>query len=374
MKMAVLWAVVSAGLAMLAGCGLASNPQPPTLWLPAPVKNLTAARVGNEVHLAWTMPRETTDKVPLKGDQKTHFCWENEAGVAAAEPRFREGSCAAAGDAEFPPRKPANFVVPLAPALATGAPRAVSYFIELQNHAGKTAGPSNGAWVAAGNAPPALSGLRLATQAEGVILRWTPAAPEPGMVLRIHRWLLNPPSATGKNGASHPNQANGVAAPAEQTLEVPLDRNDRGGAVDRDASLDHVWKYQAERVLKVNVEGHALEIAGVPSAMTVIDAKDVFPPATPSGLAAVADVQAHAIDLSWEPDRDADLAGYVVYRSDLTAGGGAERISGKALLVPPSLSDSTAQAGHRYAYSVSAVDEDGNESARSKEVDEELPQ
>jgi hypothetical protein len=30
--------------------------------------------------------------------------------------------------------------------------------------------------------------------------------------------------------------------------------------------------------------------------------------------------------------------------------------------------------GQRYAYSVSAVDHDGNESARSPEVEEQLPQ
>jgi hypothetical protein len=31
-------------------------------------------------------------------------------------------------------------------------------------------------------------------------------------------------------------------------------------------------------------------------------------------------------------------------------------------------------AGHRYAYAVSAVDQDGNESAWSGEVEEEIPQ
>jgi fibronectin type 3 domain-containing protein len=105
-----------------------------------------------------------------------------------------------------------------------------------------------------------------------------------------------------------------------------------------------------------------------------IDAKDVFPPEVPAGVAAVADAQARAIDLSWTPDTDADLAGYVVYRRDVTAGTAMERISGKSLVVPPSFGDTTVVAGHRYAYAVSAVDQDGNESARSGEVEEELPE
>src|ERR1700733_587874 len=66
-------------LILLAGCGLAANPQPPTLWLPAPVKDLTAGRSGGEVELHWTMPKNTTDKVALKGDQRAHFCWETPA-------------------------------------------------------------------------------------------------------------------------------------------------------------------------------------------------------------------------------------------------------------------------------------------------------
>ncbi|MGB6610620.1 MAG: hypothetical protein WBE63_12845, partial [Acidobacteriaceae bacterium] len=61
------WFGASGWLVLLAGCGLASNPQPPTLWLPEPVKDLAATRVGDAVHLHWTMPKETTDKVALKG-------------------------------------------------------------------------------------------------------------------------------------------------------------------------------------------------------------------------------------------------------------------------------------------------------------------
>jgi fibronectin type 3 domain-containing protein len=157
-------------------------------------------------------------------------------------------------------------------------------------------------------------------------------------------------------------------------LEVDLDKADPGVALDHDAVLDHAWKYAVERVLKVEINQHALEIAGPPSKTETIDAKDVFPPAVPAEVAAVADAQARAIDLSWTPNTDADLAGYVVYRRDVTAGTAMERISGKSLVAPPSFGDTTVVAGHRYAYAVSAVDQDGNESARSGEVEEQIPQ
>jgi len=335
------------------------------LWLPAPVKDLTAVRAGNDVRLHWTMPRQTTDKVNLKGPQRAHFCWSPVAKLPAKSPA---PSCQAAGDGMFPPEKAADISLPLPAALTSGAPRAVAFFVELQNPAGKTAGPSNPALVATGAPPPPVTGLRAETQAEGVVLHWDKAASQPKLVMRLHRDLVKKP------GAPPASEAQGAAPPEQQTLEVSLDPADPGEALDRSAVLDHTWRYTAERVLRVEADRQALEIAGAASPPVTIDAKDIFPPAVPRGLAAVADQQAHAIDLSWLPDSEADLAGYRVFRRDLTAGGAAEPISGPKPLVPSSFTDAAITPGHRYAYSVSAVDRDGNESARSEEVEEEIPQ
>jgi hypothetical protein len=268
----------------------------------------------------------------------------------------------------FAPEKPAEYVAQLPADLTSGPPHVVSFFVELRNHAGKTAGPSNPVWIATGSAPSAVMGLSVTTQAGGPVLHWQAAAPGPGLVLRIHRTLITQPHA------AKPSESAGVPPPAEQTLEVDLGTGDPGQAIDRDAALDHVYRYTAERVLRIDLDHHALETAGVPSQPFPVDAKDIFPPAVPAGLAVVADEQNHALDLSWTPDTDPDLAGYVVYRRDVTAGTEAERISGKGLVVPPSFGDKVVVSGHRYAYTVSAVDQDGNESARSGEVEEELSQ
>src|SRR5438067_11288025 len=48
-------------LALLAGCGTVGAPQPPSLHLPEPVRDLRASRKGDEVTLTWTQPSETTD-------------------------------------------------------------------------------------------------------------------------------------------------------------------------------------------------------------------------------------------------------------------------------------------------------------------------
>jgi hypothetical protein len=268
----------------------------------------------------------------------------------------------------FAPSQAADFSLPLPAQLTSGAPRPVAFFVELQNHAGKTAGKSNVAMVATGAAPPAVTGFGAETRAEGVVLHWDKAPLEPGLVMRIHRDLVKAAAP------SKPDENLGAAPTLQQTLEVNLDQADAGMALDRGANLDRTWRYSAERVLHVEADQQTLEIAGTSSANITIDAKDVFPPPAPQGLAAVADAQAHAIDLSWMPDAETDLAGYVVDRRDVTSGATSERISGSKPVVGPAFSDTTAVPGHRYAYSVSAVDRDGNQSPRSEEVEEQLPQ
>lgn len=349
-------------LVLLAGCGLASNPQPPTLWLPRPVRDLQASRAGNEVRLRWKMPRHTTDNVELRGPQRAHICWMRTEGQSV---HFNEKLCQRAGDGAFAPDQAAEFAASLPPQLQEGTREAVAFYVELQSPAGKTAGPSNPAWVATGAAPPAVTGLALQTVPAGVVLHWNQATSEPALTMRIQRSLMNPPKA------SKPTRKNEAPPVQEQTLEVDLSHGDPGGAIDQDASLDHLYRYTAERVLRVALDGRTLEITGLPSEAVTIEAKDVFPPAVPEGLAAVADEQAHAIDLSWRPDTDPDLAGYMVYRR---TGTGWECISGRRPVVPPSFEDKDVTPGHRYAYAVSAVDQDGNESMRSAAVIEALPQ
>jgi fibronectin type 3 domain-containing protein len=110
-----------------------------------------------------------------------------------------------------------------------------------------------------------------------------------------------------------------------------------------------------------------------------VEARDIFPPAVPTGLAAVAttsengagNTPQYAIDLSWQPVTDTDLAGYVVYRRE--GDGGWQRISPTGPLVAPAFHDSQVQPGHSYRYAVSAIDQSGNESARSAETEESVP-
>src|SRR5260370_22391669 len=59
-------AVLAPLIAFAAGCASPGPPQPPSLNLPAVVKDLAAERAGDVVHLHWTTPETTTDRLDIK--------------------------------------------------------------------------------------------------------------------------------------------------------------------------------------------------------------------------------------------------------------------------------------------------------------------
>jgi fibronectin type 3 domain-containing protein len=148
-----------------------------------------------------------------------------------------------------------------------------------------------------------------------------------------------------------------------------------GRALDKEIRFGQTYEYRAQRVARVTVDGQTLELAGELSAPVRVDAIDVFPPAVPTGLAAVATAGENgagaAIDLSWQPGTEADLAGYAIYRGEGDAAWA--RISPAQPVVGPAFHDTQVQPGHMYSYAVSAIDQGGHESARSGEAQETVP-
>jgi fibronectin type III domain protein len=124
---------------------------------------------------------------------------------------------------------------------------------------------------------------------------------------------------------------------------------------DRAVSLGEQWCY----VIATAVSTEPV-VESARSNEACVSVRDIVPPAAPSGAAALP--RADAIEISWSPSADADLASYRVYRQ--APGGPRERVGEVA---PPetSLRDTGALPGIAYVYTVTAVDRAGNESAAS---------
>ena len=369
------WAAFVAALAAivaLAGCGMPGAPQPPSLQLPDRVADLSAVRTGNQVALTWSMPRRDTDKVPLKGNVAVRIC-RNDS-VAAG--------CSAAATLAIAPDSDGSFTDTLPPALAEGAPRVLTYFVELDNRKGRTAGLSNGAQILAGEAPAAVNALAAEMRRDGVLLRWAPAPPDAAPVaVRLVRKLVSPPApAPAPSRSTEGPLAPRPEPPVRTFLVEPAAHVDSSldRAFDSSIQFGETYEYRAQRVARVTVNGETLELAGPLSAPVRIAAVNVFPPVVPRGLAAVATAGAEsagpAIDLNWQPGTEADLAGYVVYRRETVATESSwQRISPAQPVPAPGFHDANVRPGHTYLYAVSAIDQQGHESARSAEAEETVP-
>jgi hypothetical protein len=356
------WAPALLLCTLLAGCGTPGAPQPPSLNLPDTVTDLAATRTGNHVTLTWTMPKRNTDRTILKTGVTARICR-----------REGSGSCSTAGvDQSIAAGKPASYTDTLSGPLASGEPRPVSYFVELLNKKDRSAGVSNPATVLLGNAPGAVDGLKAEVRKQGVVLSWTPDNEK--AAVRLQRKLLTPAPPKSQSKSEQ-----GPLAPAPEPIMQSLlveTGTEQGRAIDSTAHFDETYEYRAQRVVRIELNGKTLELPGEVSAPIDVDVKDVFPPAVPSGLAAVAsatgDGTGPSIDLNWQPNTEPDLAGYIVYRRE--EGGAWVRVSPATPAIEPAFHDTQVQPGHTYRYAVSAVDKGGHESERSAEAEETVPQ
>jgi fibronectin type 3 domain-containing protein len=167
-------------------------------------------------------------------------------------------------------------------------------------------------------------------------------------------------------------------SPEPELRDLLVDPSSAGqaiGALDKTARFGEAYEYTAQRIVQVtgNATGakQTMELAGEVSAPIRVDVVDTFPPAIPQELVAVLVSEEKTIDLSWQPDTDEDLAGYIVYRAE--ADRAWKRISGPQPLTGAAYRDTTVEAGHSYRYAVTAIDLTGHESRRSPEAGETVP-
>ncbi len=77
------------------------------------------------------------------------------------------------------------------------------------------------------------------------------------------------------------------------------------------------------------------------------------------------------LDLSWSISAENDIAGYNIYRSAQESARGQKQ--NPELLRTPAFRDMNIAPGHRYFYTVTAVDRVGNESPASAAASGEVP-
>jgi hypothetical protein len=359
---------VAAFCAMLSSCAQTGVPLPPSLELPKPPSDLRALRKGNQVLLAWSEPRLTTDRETVRSLGPTDICRSTEADIracgtpAASVPAPATQPKPKGKGKEQPKSVPQAFTDVVPSELVSDSPVAdLTYAVEVLNHNGRGAGLSNLTHVPAIKVAPAPTDLAAQLNEDGVLLTWTSAgelSASPGAQFRYR--IYRREEGGGKDAIAGEVPA-GSAGPAHFLDAIEWEKT---------------YLYRVTPVSNVTRDQGELQVEGDDSATVRVVAHDVFPPAVPTGLQAVfsGEGQKPFIDLIWAPVASADLAGYNVYRREEGASSSAAAVKVNADLVKtPSYRDSAVSVGKTYVYSVSAVDVRGNESARSEEASETAP-
>ena len=360
----VLPVLAMAAALLLAGCGTPGAPLPPTLDLPQPPSDLKATRKGDKVTLTWTVPTQTTDRALVKPGhlRATRICRGQQPVLADCGQPAGEVTAA-----QLQPGKPAMFTETVPRELQQQSPGGfATYAVEVQNAHGRSGGLSNQVQVPLAptfNAPL----LNARVTSDGPEISWRPvqgclSTGEPSCTFRVHRRLLG--AALEKESVIAEIGDRGAAAPGYTDYILK--------STDNLAEWEKTYIYRVTPITHVRQGDATVEVEGDDSQPVEVFAHDTFPPAVPSGVQAVYSglAQQKFIDLTWAPVTDPDLAGYIIYRRDEK---GMGRIN-NGLAKTPAFRDPDVQPGHKYLYSVSAVDLRGNESAKSAEASEQVPQ
>lgn len=290
---------------MSSGCGFIGDPLPPALNIPTQVTDLSAVEQGSKIVVQFSLPRRSTEGLVLK---KT----------VRAELRVTNG-----GEKLFdlPVDRPVvRYELPATEWIGKN----VTLAVRVMGANGRDAGWSN--TVALGVVAPLASPEALTAQAvpTGVQLTWRGS----GVRFRIFRRTQGEPDL--------------LATTSQREF------------IDTTSEYGKTYHYSVQALDKSESDvSPEVEITPV----------DRFPPAVPVGLTAV--ISTAGIELVWERNTEADLAGYRVYRAE--GEGMYQLISGTR--EAPNYSDRKIESGKRYRYAVSAIDQNANESEKSPPVE-----
>jgi len=342
MKLRVLLIVASLLTLLNSGCGRRGQLQEPVPRVPQPVPDFRVVQQADRLLFTWTVPAAYLNGSPLE--------------VAAVEIRAMEVE----GEEISAEKSRESFMRYARPLtllgigrLEAGKNRAVLQ-LEMEKVSGKnylfglrTRGRKGG-WSEISNLlafkpevlplPP--SGLRAVVEEHMISLSWeTPATLSDGRPL-TEKIFYNLYRSEGQEFRLINDQ--------------PLTRT---RFEDLNFSFGHTYRYLVRSVVMRAAESRE----SADSEILEIKAVDLFPPAPPAEVRALSGSE--GVTISWLPGPERDLAGYRVYRAREDSSGEETPV----LLTPENLTvpvflDRTVEKNTSYVYSISAVDNSGNES------------
>ena len=394
------WMLILAAAA--SGCGKKGPPLAPFVYVPAPVSQLTARRVGDDVLLGMTLPVQNIDQsTPVNLARIDVYGYTGRSAPPAArftEVARRVGMIDLVADPraatpfrdrltpddfiEGPPLSRGTASTSVVPRTQPLAPLKRYYMVVPFSDRGRPGPPSPVAELSLTSLPDSPAEVRVTYDADEVTVNWQPSggllgflferapmppvsplddgppAPDAGAMppgpTRYNVYRVEPP-------AEEPAAAAATAAPALPAAPanpMPVEAFSFTDAVPSDGQRRCYVVSAVRGINEKGVEGRA----SMPACVATID---VFPPAAPTGVSPIA-VEG-AISLVWEANMERDLQGYLVWRGEE----GSEKLTRitEEIVKETRYTDQAVKPGVRYVYAVTAVDNHTPEPNVSAESD-----
>src|SRR5690242_12597131 len=358
----------------LCSCGAPGDPVPPSPPVAVAVSDLAAGQSGDGVELVFTLPSKTVFGEKLTASPAVEIVRGSLKPNGAADAKsFRVVyTIPGALVANYLVAGHVRFTDPISPTDTKASPGTTyTYLIRTRLSKKRASADSNVVTARVFPVPQAVSSVQSQVTETAVNLTWPAptqtSAGDPLSVIsgyRVYRGEIDPkaPATTGKD----------LARMHWISPLTFLGRSTAPSYTDAQFDFGKTYAYAVRSV--ITAEG--TEIESDNSEPATVTPLDTFPPAAPQDLVAAALPGAapstFVVDLSWSINLETDLAGYRVYRSE------QEGVRGEPvtpdLLPTPAFRDSFVAPGHRYWYTVTALDRAGNESGASNSVAVDIAQ
>jgi len=345
------------------GCGAPGEPIPPLPPVPAAITDLTARQVGDGVELLFTAPAKSISGARLPTVPAVEILrGALKPGGSPDAKSFRVVYTIPGALVEnYRAKDQVRFTDPISPEETKAHPGAtIAYIIRTRTSPKRASADSNVVTLRVFPVPERIAQVQTVVTESSVEITWpAPARSSAGETLpsisgyRIYRSELD---SQGHEPVNKDLALNKWISP----LAV-LGNSSTNSFRDTQFEFGKTYVY----VVRTLITQEGIEIESDNSDPAAVAALDTFPPAAPQSLVAAllpgSTPGSLLVDLSWSINLETDVAGYRVYRSEQEGTRG--QLLTPDLLPTPALRDTSVEPGHRYWYSVTAVDRAGNESA-----------
>jgi hypothetical protein len=358
---------------LLEGCGVPSDPLPPSPPIPVAVTDLVVTQLGDGVLLSFTLPGKSTrgEKLTTTPTLEVLRGSVRPDGLPDIRSLHLVDTVPGTVLATYLQTGKVQFLERYTPEETRGHPGELAVFC-VRTHISerKESANSNTVVLSLNPVPAPIEAVQAQVTEKSINLKWNaPTVTSTGDPLQgtvsffVYRGELEPAS----QGAAEKD----LYAAVWKSPLLQIATTTSPEYQDSGFDWDKTYVYVVRSTVALN--GKVLESGD--SRPTILTPKDTFPPAAPEDLVAAvlpgAQPGSTVVDLSWAINLETDLAGYRIYRSERENERGT--LLTPSLLPSPAYRDADVGSGHRYWYTATAVDHAGNESQPSVPLLVEIP-